>query len=132
MLDSPFRILLHAVYSATKLDEQAVSTVKLGPLFERHRTAPNLLANTTGVKKVDGNTVYRLGSVSKNFTVVAWLAELGDVHWNQPVTNFILELAGISAQARSKPFDEVQQTAWENITIGALASQVSGVGRDCM
>jgi hypothetical protein len=102
-----------------------------GILFERHRTAPNLLANTTGVKQVDRDTVYRLGSVSKIFTVVAWLAELGDVHWNQPITNFIPELANISAQAASKPFDEVRQTSWEDITIASLASQVSGVGRDC-
>lgn len=45
--------------------------------------------------------------------------------------NFIPEFATISAPAKSKPFDEVQQTAWEGIIIGALASQVSGVERDC-
>jgi CubicO group peptidase (beta-lactamase class C family) len=100
-------------------------------LAERHRTAPNLLANTTGVRKIDKDTVYRLGSVSKIFTVVTWLAELGDVHWNQPITNFIPELANISAQAASQPFHSVRQTAWEEITIEALASQVSGLGRDC-
>lgn len=102
-----------------------------GILAERHRTAPNLLANTTGVKQVDKDTVYRLGSVSKIYAVVAWLAELGDVHWNQPITNFIPELANFTAQARSKPFDSVRQTKWEDITIAALASQVGGVGRDC-
>jgi CubicO group peptidase (beta-lactamase class C family) len=100
-------------------------------LAERHRTAPSLLANTTGVKHIDSNTVYRLGSVSKIFTVVAWLAELGDVHWNQPITNFIPELVDISAQDSSQPFDNIRQTAWEDITIAALASQVSGIGRDC-
>jgi hypothetical protein len=100
-------------------------------LAEWHRTAPNLLANTTGVKQVDRDTVYRLGSVSKIVTVVAWLAELGDVHWNQPITNFIPELASFSAQATSQTFSTVRQTAWEDITIGALASQVSGIGRDC-
>lgn len=102
-----------------------------GILTERHRTAPNLLTNTTGVKQVDKDTVYRLGSVSKIYAVVAWLAELGDVHWNQPITNFIPELAAISAQARTRPFDDVRQTNWEEITVAALASQVGGVGRDC-
>jgi CubicO group peptidase (beta-lactamase class C family) len=100
-------------------------------LAERHRTAPNLLANTTGVKQIDKDTVYRLGSVSKIFTVVAWLAELGDMHWNQPITKFIPELAKFADQAASQPFDRVRQTAWDDITIGALASQVSGLGRDC-
>lgn len=102
-----------------------------GILGERHRTAPNLLANTPGVKQVDGDTVYRLGSVSKVFAVLAWLAELGDVHWNQPITNFVPELADVAAQAALRPFDSVRQTAWEDITIESLAAQVSGVGRDC-
>jgi CubicO group peptidase (beta-lactamase class C family) len=100
-------------------------------LAERHRTAPNLLRNTTGVKQIDKDTVYRLGSVSKIFTVVAWLAELGDVHWNHPITDFIPELADIVTQAGPGPFNTVRQTAWQDITIGALASQISGIGRDC-
>jgi CubicO group peptidase (beta-lactamase class C family) len=103
-----------------------------GLLAERYRTAPNLRANTPGVTHVDGDTVFRLGSVSKILTVVAWLAELGDLHWNQPVTDFIPELANISAQDAKQPFDSVRKTSWKDITIGALASQVSGIGRDCM
>jgi hypothetical protein len=103
-----------------------------GILGERHHTASNLAEDTPGVKHVDGDTVYRLGSVSKVFAVLAWLAELGDVHWNQPIIDFIPELASLSAQAASKPFDSVRQTAWEDVTIGSLASQVSGLGRDCM
>lgn len=65
-------------------------------LWERYRTAKNLPANTTGVKKVDGDTVYRLGSVTKVYTVLTWLAERGDVEWNQPVTKYVPELKGLS------------------------------------
>jgi hypothetical protein len=100
-------------------------------LWERHRTAKDLPANTTGVKQVDGDTVYRLGSVSKVFTVLAFLAEVGDVQWNQPITKYVPELAKQSGRATSTDFDEVRETAWDDITLGALASQVSGVGRDC-
>jgi hypothetical protein len=100
-------------------------------LWQRHRTAKNLPANTTGVNKVDGETVYRLGSVTKVFTVLAFLAEAGDVHWNQPITKYIPELAGRSGRASSDDFDDVRETSWDDITIGALASQVSGLGRDC-
>ena len=102
-----------------------------GILGERHHTASNLGADTPGVRTVDGNTIYRLGSVSKVLAVLGWLAELGDRHWNQPIVDFIPELASLSAQAASRPFDRVRQTSWEDITIGSLASQVSGVGRDC-
>ncbi|KAH7349021.1 beta-lactamase/transpeptidase-like protein [Pyrenochaeta sp. MPI-SDFR-AT-0127] len=100
-------------------------------LWERHRTAKDLPENTTGVKEVDGNTVYRLGSVSKVFTVLAFLAEAGDVHWNQPVTKFIPELEKHVGRATAEDFDGVKETAWDDITLGALASQVSGLGRDC-
>jgi CubicO group peptidase (beta-lactamase class C family) len=100
-------------------------------LWERHRTAKDLPANTTGVTKVDGDTVYRLGSVSKVFTVLTFLAERGDVEWNQPITKFIPELAKFSGRSTSDNFDGVRETDWDDITIGALASQVSGIGRDC-
>jgi hypothetical protein len=100
-------------------------------LWERYRTAKNLPANTTGVKKVDGDTVYRLGSVTKVFTVLAWLAEVGDVHWNQPITKYIPELGKYPTDSSAAGFDSVKDTAWDDITIGSLASQVSGLGRDC-
>ncbi|KAF2448573.1 beta-lactamase/transpeptidase-like protein [Karstenula rhodostoma CBS 690.94] len=100
-------------------------------LWERHRTAKDLPANTTGVKKVDGNTVYRLGSVTKVFTVLTFLAEAGDVYWNAPITKFIPELAKYEGRSSQQDFDPVRETDWDDITIGALASQVSGLGRDC-
>jgi hypothetical protein len=100
-------------------------------LWERHRTAKDLPANTTGVKKVDGNTVYRLGSVTKVFTVLAFLAEAGDFDWNQPITKYLPELAKLAGRRESNDFDNVRETDWDDITIGALASQVSGLGRDC-
>jgi CubicO group peptidase (beta-lactamase class C family) len=83
------------------------------------------------MRSVDGDTVYRLGRVSKVYTVLAFLAEARDVHWNSPITNFVPELAKLSKNGSSGEFDSVRQTAWDDITIGALASQVSGVGRDC-
>jgi hypothetical protein len=100
-------------------------------LWERHRTAKDLPANTTGVTKVDGNTVYRLGSVTKVFTVLAFLAEAGDVDWNQPITKYLPELAKLTGRSESNDFDSVRETDWDDITISALASQVSGLGRDC-
>jgi hypothetical protein len=100
-------------------------------LWERHRTAKDLPKNTTGVRKVDGDTVYRLGSVTKVFTVLTFLAEAGDVHWNSPITKFVPELAKFVGRSTQPDFDPVRETDWDDITIGALASQVSGLGRDC-
>jgi hypothetical protein len=100
-------------------------------IWERHSTAKDLPVNTTGVKQVDRDTVYRLGSVSKAFAVLAFLAEVGDVYWNQPITKYIPELAKHSGRPTSADFDSVRETDWDDITIGALASQVSGLARDC-
>jgi hypothetical protein len=101
-------------------------------LWERYRTAKNLPKNTTGVTTVDRDTVYRLGSVTKVYTVLAFLAEAGDVQWNSPITKYVPELAKLSTNGSSSDgFDDVRQTAWDDITLGALASQVSGIGRDC-
>lgn len=100
-------------------------------LWERYRTAKNLPLDTTGVRQVDGDTVYRLGSVTKVFTVLTFLAEAGDVYWNYPITKFIPELAKFEGRSSQPDFDPVRETDWDDITIGALASQVSGLGRDC-
>ncbi|KAF2845412.1 beta-lactamase family protein-like protein [Plenodomus tracheiphilus IPT5] len=99
-------------------------------LWERHRTAKNLPENNLGVSKVDGDTVYRLGSVSKVLTVLAFLAEVGDIYWNTAVTEVIPELARFSGQSNSSDFDSLRQTSWDDVTIGSLAAQMSGIERD--
>ena len=100
-------------------------------LADRYRTASTLSPQTEGVKEVGPDTVYRIGSVSKIFTVLAFLAEVGDTHWNTPITAFIPELVQYTAQTSTQPIDDVRRTDWEDITVGALLAQVSGVGRDC-
>ncbi|KAI8939052.1 hypothetical protein NX059_004890 [Plenodomus lindquistii] len=100
-------------------------------LWERHQTAKNLPTDNVGVTKVDGDTVYRLGSVSKVLAVLAFLAEVGDRYWNVPVTEVIPELAKYSGQSLLPSFDRLRKTAWDDVTIGSLAAQVSGLQRDC-
>ena len=111
---------------------QVFSTNPGAPIvWERHRTAKNLPPDSGGVSTVDGDTVYRLGSVSKVLTVLTFLAEAGDIHWNQPITKFLPELARYAGRSTSKNFDNLRETAWDDVTIGALAAQVSGIERDC-
>lgn len=98
-------------------------------IFDWHHTAPALArTNTTGVKKVDGNTVYRLGSLTKVHTVYAWLALDGDEKWNEPITKYVPELAAAAKRAKDDP---VRHVAWDEVTIGSLAAQLSGAIRDC-
>ncbi|KAI8945953.1 beta-lactamase/transpeptidase-like protein [Xylaria longipes] len=68
------------------------------PLWSHYWTAKNLATmNTTGVKKVDGDTVYRIGSLTKIFSMLTFLAEVGDSSWNEPISKFIPEITAMIA-----------------------------------
>lgn len=100
-------------------------------LWERFHTADDVAAgNYPGVKKVDGDTVYRLGSVTKVYTVLTWLAAVGDEQWNEPVTRYVPEIREwVERNKESK--NEVYQADWEDVSIGSLATQLTGTIRDC-
>jgi CubicO group peptidase (beta-lactamase class C family) len=101
-------------------------------LFERYHTAPNLpTLNSTGVKKVDSRTVYRLGSITKVYTVLAWLVAAGDAQLNDPVAKYLPEVAAHIEKNKGREDDGVWKVDWEDITIGALMGQQAGIQRDC-
>ncbi|KAF2967354.1 hypothetical protein GQX73_g6229 [Xylaria multiplex] len=100
------------------------------PLWSHYWTAKNLATmNTTGVKEIDGNTVYRIGSLTKVFTMLTFLAEVGDLCWNEPISKYIPEIAAMVVPGRDNSHS-LTSPDWGSITIGALASQVSGLMRD--
>lgn len=99
------------------------------PLWSHYWTAPNLGGfNSSGVKKVDTNTVYRIGSITKIFTVLAFLVSVGDTKWNEPVTKYLPELKKL---ADKTPGGNMMVPDWEEVTLGGLAGQTSGLVRDC-
>lgn len=109
---------------------QVFSTNPGAPIvFESYHTAQDLPKNTTGVKKVDADTVYRLGSVTKIFTVLAFLAEVGDKYFNHPIGDFVPEIAELKKQ-QPDPNDKIRTTDWDDITIISLMTQMSGLERD--
>lgn len=100
-------------------------------VFSWHHTASaHASSNITngGVKKTDSDTVYRLGSLTKIFTVYTWLAQDGDVRWNEPITKYVPELAAAADKAKDDPVGNVP---WGEVTVGSLAGQLSGAVRDC-
>ncbi|KAI0888267.1 beta-lactamase/transpeptidase-like protein [Annulohypoxylon maeteangense] len=108
---------------------EVFSTEDEEPLWSHYRTAPNLKGlNSTGVDEVDGTTVYRIGSVTKVFTMLTFLAEVGDSLWNEPITNYIPEIAALVDGADNS--HSISTADWESITLGSLASQMSGLERD--
>ena len=83
-----------------------------------------LLNETYTAGKIDDETIFRVGSVSKLFTVYAILVTGGGLGvLDYPVTRFLPELIG---NADKDPLTHIK---WEDVTIGALANQLSGSGQ---
>jgi len=88
-----------------------------------HYTSPEIAASTLGTKKVDDNSIYRVASVTKVFTVLAGLLSLSDAQWERPLSDILPALS-------SQGSDGVLSTPWDKITMRALAAQLGGVPRD--
>ncbi|KAF2171447.1 hypothetical protein M409DRAFT_50885 [Zasmidium cellare ATCC 36951] len=117
------------------LNSTAVS-IKIGTteeaLFEFHN-APTVF-NTTGSKRVDGNTQFAIASISKLFTayVVKILAERKLLRLGDAVTEYIPELLleEYDALGGRKVIDAVERTAWGDVTLEALLGHEGGIAAD--
>ncbi|KND89505.1 hypothetical protein TOPH_05786 [Tolypocladium ophioglossoides CBS 100239] len=115
---------------ATSLSLTAVSALDdaAAPIFDFHYTGAGLNTSAGSTAKVTADSVYRIGSVSKLFTVYSFLLNGGAKYWDRPVTDFIPELR--RAAALPGAGNAVDRVQWQDVTVGALASQLSGIGRD--
>jgi len=101
------------------------------PLFTYHFSAPEFENATEGVRQVNSSTVYRLGSMSKLLSVYNFLIAAGDVHFNQPITKYVPELASFAAQHEAAlKTNDIDTVNWDQVTLGALASQMAGIARE--
>lgn len=117
--------------SSTAFSFEFYSTTDDSPPCQYHYSPPVLANASFGVKKVDRNSVYRIGSVTKLLTVYSFLISDGDAHFNDPITKYVPELLAATNDAAGKK-DPVHRIAWNDVTIGALASYMAGVGEECM
>jgi hypothetical protein len=95
------------------------------PLFEYYHDGSTL--SPSGVQTVDGDSIFRIGSVSKLVSVYMLLVEIGDKYWDTAITDIIPELRN-RTNSSANPINFVK---WADITLGALAGQVAGLPRDC-
>lgn len=118
-------------FSVTLFSTNAGTAADDAFFWEYHWTAPSLKSSSSnGVKSVDANSIYRIGGLTEIFTIWSVLIEAGDSIWNEPVTKYVPELeAAASAAAGQK--DPVDVVDWYSITVGQLASHMSGISRDC-
>lgn len=81
------------------------------PLWEYHHLSA---ANVNGTKELDRNSQYLIGSVSKVLSDAILLKS--GLSLDDSITKYLPELASSNSPVR-----------WENISLGALASQLSGI-----
>ena len=120
--------LMKSLFSSGAIDSKqssftvdVFSTARNESLYSYAHAAPGLNGTlTAGV--LDDETIFRVGSVSKLYTAYAIIAHAGLEILDHPVTNYLPELAG-NSQA-----DSLTKIIWEDVTVGALASQQGGSG----
>lgn len=101
-------------------------------LYTYFHIGTDLTHPTSGVAAIDENTIFRIGSLSKLFTVYIYLLTVGDVSWHDPITKYVPELAVFAAKntATLHSGDTIDVLQWDEITVGALAGQLAGIPRE--
>lgn len=102
-----------------------VSLHEHSTIFEHYNKAPDHRHGKTGKTPVDGDTIFRIASTSKMLTVYALLIKCGFQCFEHPISRYVPELANLIST------DSTEHVDWDEVTVGALASQLSGIGRDC-
>ncbi|CRG89351.1 hypothetical protein PISL3812_06387 [Talaromyces islandicus] len=117
------------VSDTTSLSVQIWSTSDSKPEFEYYYTSPLTKNARVGVTEVNEDTVFRIGSASKLWTVLLLLIENGDAVLSDRVVKWVPELAA-AAKEIGRDFDRINHVDWNEVTLFELASQLSGVARD--
>ncbi|RTE83749.1 hypothetical protein BHE90_001776 [Fusarium euwallaceae] len=112
-------------FNSTAMSIGMVSLHEDEPILDIHHTPANLDAR--GVKEVDVDTVYRIGSVSKAFTVLAAL-KLSDVSMDDAVTKYLPQLRELGKQQDEQ--NNITVVDWDRVSLQALASHMGGIPAD--
>ncbi|KAI1134238.1 beta-lactamase/transpeptidase-like protein [Hypoxylon sp. FL0543] len=110
---------------ATGISIAVKSIHEADPLLELHHTPGTL--NPNGTNHIDSQTIYRLGSISKIFAVFSLLQQ-ANVKLDDPVTQYVPEL--LELKGETDEVDDITTVRWNEVTLGALASHMSGIAAD--
>jgi len=108
-------------FSSTSFSIEVTSSKET--LWSKHHTADERNSSRPDIPKVNGDALYRIASITKTFTVLGILYQekAGNLSLDDPVQKYITELQ--EPQNGTLP--------WKDITLRRLASQLSGIPREC-
>jgi len=103
-------------YDTTSFSVEVTSNTET--LWSHFHTAKKRNETRPGTSKVDGDSVYRIASITKLFTTLAVLYqhEAGNLSLDDPINKYVSGLEG--------------ELPWKDITLRILASQLSGIPRE--
>ncbi|OCT54531.1 beta-lactamase family protein [Cladophialophora carrionii] len=94
-----------------------------------HHASAEIANSSDGLRKVDGDSIYRVASITKLITTFAGMLNLKASDWDRPITEFVPTLAAYAAAHPAKD-DRTGTVDWSKVTLAALASQIAGTPRD--
>ena len=114
-------VLAGPAYNTTSFSVEVTSSKQ--SLWSQHHTARERNESHHDVEFVDGDTLYRIASITKTFTVLGLLQQdaAGNLSLDDTIDTYVEELK--EKQDGSLP--------WKDITLRSLASQLSGIPREC-
>lgn len=115
-----------APYKGTTFSVGIFSASDDEAFYQYHHTSAAVANSTYGTNKVDGDSIYRIGSISKLLTVYMFLISEGDLKWSDPVAKHLPQLL----KYKSESWNDITPD-WNSITVGDLAGQMAGLARDC-
>ncbi|KAI0407138.1 beta-lactamase/transpeptidase-like protein [Xylaria palmicola] len=115
-----------ATFNTTGISVAVKSIHETSPLLELHHTPPIL--DGTGTTNIDSETIYRIGSISKIFSVLSVLTQ-GRMKLEDPIVKYVPELLQLKRHAVPAAND-ITAVHWDQVTVAALASHMSGIGAD--
>ncbi|KAJ5291941.1 hypothetical protein N7478_001192 [Penicillium angulare] len=99
--------------------------------WQYHYTSKKLKGNSSEDSSldVDENSIYRIGGLTEAFTVWSLLLSQGEHIWNDSILKYLPELANESSLTHEK-MNPIKYPQWDEITVGQLATHMSGLARD--
>jgi CubicO group peptidase (beta-lactamase class C family) len=108
-------------FASTSFSIEITSSKK--SLWSKHHTARERNTTRPDIPEVNGDALYRIASITKTFTVLGILYQhqAGNLSLDDTVDKYIKELEE----------DQEGTIPWKDITLRSLASQLSGIPREC-
>ncbi|KAJ5762482.1 uncharacterized protein N7511_005864 [Penicillium nucicola] len=94
--------------------------------FTFSHTDDGIATGSIGVREVNEDSIFRIGSISKLWTMFLYMTLDGTKYFPHPVSSYVPELR-TNHKTKQNAIDHVQ---WDDITIGELASHQAGISRD--